>query len=176
MSFKVEFSGQRRGGIKTKVTDLQDTDEHPVYLLSPGARGQRVPGASEVGAVLRLGWSRGLTCPATVVRDAGPSVAVRVFVLVAVAFAGAVIGSPRRCRDDDLPQRRVALVNAYANRFSVAHALCCPYRRQLAKVAVLRGADCCYRRVTFVGDLRHGVLIKCGWPWCSGTEGGDRQW
>ena len=96
MSFNVEFSGQRRGGIKTKVTDLQDTDEHPVYLLSPGHEDSE--------SLARQKWQRFVDW--TVANDsgiakgvpgelltAGPSVAVRAFVLVAVAFAGAVIGS-----------------------------------------------------------------------------------
>ena len=98
MSFKVEFSGQRRGAVKTKVTDLQDTDEHPVYLMTPGSEGSEslarqkwqrftdwlIDGAIDEGTV-------GVIAGETL--TAGPSVAVRVFVLVAVAFAGAVIGS-----------------------------------------------------------------------------------
>ena len=99
MSFNVEFSGQRRGGIKTKVTDLQDRDEHPVYLMSPGAEDSE--------SLARQKWQRftdwlirasdRLRAPSS--RPCEPSCpsarafAVRAFVLVAVAFAGAIIGS-----------------------------------------------------------------------------------
>ena len=98
MSFKVEFSGQRRGAVKTKVTDLQDTDGHPVYLLTPGSEGSE--------SLARQKWQRftdwlidGAIDEGTVVTPLqaklpiGPSFAVRAFVLVAVAFAGAIVGS-----------------------------------------------------------------------------------
>ena len=80
------------------MTDLQDTDGHPVYLMTPGSEDSE--------SLARQKWQRftdwliaGAIDEGTVVTPLraklpiGPSVAVRVFVLLAVAFAGAVIGS-----------------------------------------------------------------------------------
>ena len=160
MSFKVEFSGQRRGRDQDQGDGPAGPRRTSGVLDEPRREDSESLARSEV-ATGCPGWWRTID-PA--VANAVPAVLdrrpERRRARVCAGGGGVCRRGDRLCRDDDLPARRMALVMP---------ALIVPWRVRFADISKTAAKVAVGGAIAVIVGFFAGTcvmaLIKCGWPW-----------